>query len=513
LQHSRTGRGDFSSGPFRFLRGFGLAELIVSIEMCLVFYFSLRPAVDPDYGWHIANGQHVLDGATLMGRDIYSWTATNIWVAHEWLTELAMSVIDRVAGPTGNSVVAALFTVLVYSVVVFTLLRRVGIRLVALALPVCFVGAMQSLAVRPLVLELLYLALLILAIDLRLGNAPRRAQFFACVGAGAVMWANTHGSFLLLPAVLVITAVELLAASDSRWKEFVTAAFVAAIAFVANPWTVHLYAFALQSFTSSTTLERIQEWQRPELLSSSGLPILVQISIAAVGIVATLAATTSNASHSPDRTQYVGLLRTIAFGVLALRSGRHIMLFGIAAAWTIAMGITFVTDRFSRTAVAKRRSSTAAGTDATIGRSAINVVAIFAVALSVAIAGWTVVSPQAQQRALALRYPVGVLAELKRTMTPRERLLNEYRWGGFLIERGVLPVFIDGRSELYGDSQLERYASIVHLSPGWRQSVDSLGITLVLMPRNDSLPLQLSADGWITIAADSVGTLLARTAR
>lgn len=475
--------------------------------MCLVFYFSLRPAVDPDYGWHIANGRHVLDGATLMGRDIYSWTATNIWVAHEWLTELAMSLIDRVAGPTGNSVVAALFSVLVYTVVVFTLLRRVEIRVVALAVPVCFVGAMQSLAVRPLVLELLYLALLILVIDLGLGNALKRAWFFTCVGVGAVIWANTHGSFLLLPAVLVITAVELLAASDSRWKEFVAAAFVAVIAFAANPWTVHLYAFALQSFTSSTTLARIQEWQQPDLLSGSGLPILLQISVAAIGIFAVSAKTASSAIPAPGRTQYVGLLRTVAFGVLALRSGRHIMLFGIAAAWTIAVGIAFIIDRVSRNTVTGRRDSTAAASDAAIGRGAINVVAAFAVAVSVAIAGWSVVSPRAQERALALRYPVGILAELKRTMTPRERLLNEYRWGGFLIERSVLPVFIDGRSELYGDEQLERYASIVHLDPGWNRLIDSLGITVVLMPKDIPLSRALHDAGWVTLAADSVGLL------
>ena len=93
-------------------------------------------------------------------------------------------------------------------------------------------------------------------------------------------------------------------------------------------------------------------------------------------------------------------------------------------------------------------------------------------------------------------------------MTPSRRLLNEYGWGGFLIERNVLPVFIDGRSEVYGDAQLERYASIIHLQPGWQQTLDSLGVDVVLMPRSSPLSLALQKNGWKTLGDDSVGILL-----
>jgi hypothetical protein len=93
-------------------------------------------------------------------------------------------------------------------------------------------------------------------------------------------------------------------------------------------------------------------------------------------------------------------------------------------------------------------------------------------------------------------------------MSPSDRLLNEYGWGGFLIQRNILPVFIDGRSEVYGDAQLERYASIIHLEPGWRETIDRLGVNLVLMPRKAPLAVALDRDGWSVVARDSVGTLL-----
>jgi len=93
-------------------------------------------------------------------------------------------------------------------------------------------------------------------------------------------------------------------------------------------------------------------------------------------------------------------------------------------------------------------------------------------------------------------------------MTSSRRLLNEYGWGGFLIERNILPVFIDGRSEVYGDAQLERYASIIHLQPGWQTTVDSLDLDIVLMPRASPLSAALEKNGWDLIARDSVAVLL-----
>ena len=70
---------------FRRIRGsaYGLGPFMVTVVFLTLFFFSLRPATDPDYGWHIANGHHVFDGVTLSGVDPYSWTAQNLWIAHE----------------------------------------------------------------------------------------------------------------------------------------------------------------------------------------------------------------------------------------------------------------------------------------------------------------------------------------------------------------------------------------------------------------------------------------------
>jgi hypothetical protein len=495
---------------FNRIRPFGLQKFVLSAELALIFFFSLRPASDPDYGWHLANGRHVLDGVTLSGRDPYSWTANAVWVAHEWLTEVVMSMVDNLSGPSGNSILAALVIVAAYGIVFLTLRRRgIDSSVANATIPICFIGALRSVAVRPHVVEILFVALLVLIIESYLRRQISTRQFLIVVVCFSLLWVNMHGSFPLITALTLITAVELGLVSDRRWKLMAGASAASVLSFVVNPWGWRIYAFALQSITSHPTQIYIEEWRRPALTEWLALPILIQLSLGAVGLAWSLRLLRRNTGKPDDSAipNSVGALRGLAFGFLALQSGRHIMLFGIANAWLIATGLQVVLRKF------KREDRTRDSSKSSVpgpGKEIINLAALVAIVVTVAAAGWKVVSPEAQRRSLAALYPVSLLEHLNRSYSPADRLFNEYRWGGFLINRTSVPVFIDGRSELYGDRQLVRYASIVHMERNWKRELDSMRITLVLMPTASPLSRELSRRGWRTIAGDSVGSLLAR---
>jgi hypothetical protein len=491
----------------RVTRRFDFAHLVLWIELSIIAFFCLRPTTDPDYGWHIANGRHVFDGLTFSARDIYSWTATNVWVAHEWLAEAVMSVVDQSFGPTGNSVLFGVIGVITYAVLALMLRRRARWAVVLPALAICFAGSLRSIGARPQMLELMYLVILLNLIDVYLTRGITRKTFFLASGVGAALWANTHGSFPLAAAVLVITAVELWLAKDSHWKDFGVAAVISAVAPLANPWGWNLYGFATQSITSQTTLVRIEEWQRPHLTDLLAAPLLLQLGLAAIAAAAVVFKRKRSAVTSHSFPWTLGLLRSLAFAFLALKSGRHVMLFGIAAAPLIAAGLDLLVRRASFVRSSARSKDSDKSHQA---KTLINVAAALIVSVGIIRVAWGNIAPSAQRDALAARYPVGIVAGLPKPLPPSERLLNEYGWGGFLIQRGALPVFIDGRSELYGDAQLERYASIIHLDAGWRDVLDKLGVTLALMPRDAALSRALESGGWKIIARDSVGYLFAR---
>jgi hypothetical protein len=194
---------------------------------------------------------------------------------------------------------------------------------------------------------------------------------------------------------------------------------------------------------------------------------------------------------------------------LALTSGRHVMLFGIAAAPLIARTIARL-DMIIRSAAGFRGPMLVSDDLNTRAAHAINRAAAVTVAVGLALAGWGLVSPSAQRAAVAARYPVGVVEELRTLNRPGEKIFNEYAWGGFLIANRITPVFIDGRSELYGDDQLLRYGRIIRLSHGWRSTLDSLGISIAIVRRESQLASVLPRIGWRTVAADSVGVVLKR---
>jgi len=316
----------------------------------------------------------------------------------------------------------------------------------------------------------------------------RRSAIFLTLVFG-VVWVNTHGSFVLLPVVLWITAAELLLCRDKRWPDLALAGAIAAGAALLNPWGFRIFGFATQSISSQPTLALIDEWKRPVLTEALAIPLLLQTLFALIGIVLTWR----------SKKSFSGILRTLAFGYLAFTSGRHIMIFGVAAAEVIALGIQGVLPRSQRPRAALEPNSDPK-------RSLVNVVAATAIALMIARAAWVEVSPAAQRKAMAARYPVGI--PVRANLDRSDKLLNEYRWGGFLILNNVLPVFIDGRSELYGDDQLRRYATMIHLDNGWHDTIASLGITKVLMPKDSRLADALTREGWTPVAADSVGVLL-----
>ena len=178
------------------------------------------------------------------------------------------------------------------------------------------------------------------------------------------------------------------------------------------------------------------------------------------------------------------------------------MLFGIAAAPMIAAGVQPLSGWLSRVLRLSRLNQTDSS------RQIINAVVALLLVAMIARVSWLQVSPAAQQRAMESRYPTGLLPSLRTQLGAGDRLFNEYSWGGFLILHDVLPVFIDGRSELYGDDQLRRYASIIHLEDGWQKRLDSLAITKVLMPRSAPLTSALIQQRWSPVAGDSIGVLL-----
>ncbi|MEO1646206.1 MAG: hypothetical protein AAFR67_13530 [Chloroflexota bacterium] len=139
----------------------------------------------------------------------------------------------------------------------------------------------------------------------------------------------------------------------------------------------------------------------------------------------------------------------------------------------------------------------------------LNVTIIVVVVLGVGLYTVGLLLPTNVQIAQAEALPVDAVAYMNENELPSE-LFNDYNWGGYLIFAAPdYPVFVDGRTDLYGDF-VNRYNRI-QLSIGDRATLallEQYDIRLVLMPVGAPLTILLQdTAGWQLEYEDEVASL------
>ena len=496
----------------RGVRAIDLGGLAVGVFGFVALAYLTVPAVDPDYGWHVANGRHLLDGVLFAGVDIYSWTAHGAtWIAHEWLTEGTMAFLHDSLGPTANSVVAGVLATLALLATIARLRRRgfgpIGAIVVGV-IALLDVGTLAS--VGPAAVEILAVALLLWLLDEWRAGALNDRAITVAVLLLMLIWANAHGSFVLGLGILGVTWIGLVAERSRRARLALALAVAGSLVTLVNPFGIRLWTYVAGAITGSR-LQLITEWAPPDLGDRMWWAFVAALALAVIGAVGWLA---RPRRPGPGTLRFDDILVVVALAVAGLAHARHAGIFGIGAAPAIAAG-TVVLGAAGRAAAAWLVPLTTRRSPASIPRLNAAVLAIVGV-LALVLVGARV-GPSNTAAAVRAEYPVDALPALDRLACGRPQdlhLFNDYAWGGWLeMTRPAIPVYIDGRSEVYGDAQVARYAAIQALAPGWQATLDASGAQSALLRTGSPLAAALPAIGWDVAFHDDVAVLLARPGR
>ena len=412
---------------------------------------------DGDSWWHLAAGGWMLDHRTVLTRDVFSFTmAGRPWDAQEWLSEILMALSFRAAGWSGLHLLFGLGMGAAAALVAYFVRARTAaipamlLSLVGLA---CVSG---SLLARPHLLALPLLALWTL--ELLRAREQQRAPGWWLV-AVMLLWANLHGSFAFGLALVAAFAVEAGLEHRAALKGWGLFLFVCLLAAAVTPQALHGLLFPFQLLVMDS-LGDIGEWAPANL----GVP--TPFAIALLGLI-WLGAT---------RAQKLPLMRAIIlFGLiyLALAHARHQMLFGIVAPMLMAPALG-----------AKYPPETRNLPRWLMPLGACVLAALIMLrCLLPATRGNDRVSPMA---ALA-----SVPASLR-----TQPVLNQYDLGGYLIFSGV-RVFVDGRTDLYGDAFLADYG--LAMKPDRNALGDTLArwhIQWSILPPGPAAAMMDTMPGW-----------------
>jgi len=263
--------------------------------------FLLTIIGDPDFFWHLKTGEWIWQNKELPAHDPFSYTSPSLASARErfiltsyWLSQVGYHLIHSAAGMPG--IVVLRFLVIGALLAVLTK-RRQGDSTLYLGLLLIFVTTLLKIypADRPQVFSFLFFGVLLLLLDRIRQGVPTSHYWLPAL---MLLWANTHGGYILGQAIIVLyivmEGVKFLRpgmlrpmAQEAYRKLLLAGAAGIACSFI-NPNTYHAWT-AMKSLTSYMMSINIEYMSSLELflrLNEYGmLPYWLLLLLTAIGVL------------------------------------------------------------------------------------------------------------------------------------------------------------------------------------------------------------------------------------
>ena len=423
-----------------------------AIGPMVLVILSRRPIVDNSFLWHVTAGKVQATDGRVLTEDPFSFVGLGRpWRTQSWLVELGYASADATFGIRFGQYVAPLLGSLCF-VVLAVIARRsartgLGTALAIAASAIVLVPFMQP---RPVIVSYLALAALVLVIG--------HGRLHWTIPLILWVWAAAHGSF---PLGFVLLATEWFRTRD---RSLIQGAAVGVLAVCCTAHGLGVIDVLIGFARSGDALDRITEWQAPDLLTPMFLPIVVALPL----VVRYLATAGVNVRNG------LPLLAWFVFGLSAIRS--------MPLAWIVIFPtVVLAVDDFMGTRVGTSRMPNS------IIKAAI--AALVGVPFLIPAGG-----PLSDER-----FPLEAVAALK-----QGRVFHDDVTGGFLIytEWPERLVYVDDRAELYGED-LVAFAEARLGDASWIELFDRWGFDQALVRRDDAIASILEASpNWKSVYAD-----------
>lgn len=459
---------------------------------------------DGDLARQIANGSAILRGG-LFYSDPFSYTRPGVPFTHfEWLSSILFAGVYRVGGLAGITAMAALLLAATYTLL-YTVLRRRGVDAVlavGVVMAAALLGKVHWLA-RPHLFTILGTVAVVALLERK-----RRPPPYVYLPLFAV-WANLHGGFvyglLLIFAYVAGAAVEWLtdpanrSAAAAALRSYGAALGLGFVGSLVTPNGLSSIGAVTRHMGETYLLDTTVEFMSPDFHHASGKPFLAILLL----IVFALAV-------RPRRPAYGRLFLVLGTAALALFARRNIPLFGLSALPVVAIELSRDWSRISSRLLARVRASLEHGESAARGGvwAALTVLGLSTLGMN---HGKVAGEPVLSDRFDSATFPVEAV-RVARAARLQGRLFNAFTWGGYITYAWPeQKVFIDGQTAFFGEPMMREFMSMVAVQPGWRESLDRWGISVVMLPTSSALISELSRDPvWSRWYRDSTATILVR---
>lgn len=427
--------------------------LIICYSLFLLNFFK----IEPDYFWHIKAGEYMHKHGILQ-HDVFSWyTSGKYWMSHEWLFEIIIYFLKLLFG--SYHVLVYSFTSIVF--LLFSLylpnkkdyLKNIPFTFIYLLF--FFLLGLVYIQARPHLLSFSLLALTFYFLyDLSKNEDSKKIYFLPLI---SIIWANIHGGSSNLPYLLCLIFIigglfsfnyPKIEAKRLNLKQIKKYLFIMLICMISVCINVHgfkMFLYPYENMANTVMLQNISEWRNTSL--NEGFHYVYYAFLLFIFFTMLF---------SKKKINFLDLL-LFGFGTyLGLKSIRF---------WLY----TYIFMNYIIFSYVKSKKIDS-GTISCILISSLLLISSFIINAN---------------NIFSISYQNNLNKEIISTIKKEQpkKLFNMYDYGGELIYHNI-PVFIDGRADLYSKYNYQDYLNISTLTGDYVKLIKKYDFDYLLVSKN-----------------------------
>lgn len=461
------------------------------LTICAVFYVSTAPQVVNDFWLQAKVGELIVTSGDIPRTVLFPFTEVKDahFNAHEWLPSVFFYYLLKLFSEDGLPLALGSAGLLFFAVMVAMVLKRTrnNFALALLLGLAAIITENYRHFLRPELCSLVLFGLFLFAFaNLRSDN---RWSVTAAILIITVLWANTHGSFILAPMVLFAFAIGTWAdgwrqakgwldLSETDTHQRVGWGFVAAMgcasgaACLINPFGVDQLVFVFSFSSSVVVKQQVAEWLPtfdPRLRGDPGLWFAMVIGLLTAAFIC----------HQWRKLRTGDLLFFLMFCALGLSAFRFLVYMGFISAW-VTSGVISSSQKGDRSQLFLYTATAILGTTI-IGASSV----------------WG--NAYGARPYSGMSYEI-LSRNMVKAISAEEahgNVFNSYPFGAELVYRAYprLRPSIDSRIDSYGDAYFLMHEGLLHDDTAFESFVARYDVRFLLLNPQDFERLK-SRNAW-----------------
>lgn len=485
-------------------------ELFFNIVIfLLIIFIAIRIPLDTDFWWHIRAGQLSLTNRSVVMEDLTSFSTGGAnWINHSWLSQIIYFLIYQYTQNLGLMLFVATISVLCMW---FVFIRLKGNQIIkGFVILLCVLTTAVVWSPRPQLFSLLLFSVVSYLVYEKGINSRKTILLMLLL---FLIWGDLHAGFSMGILFLILYFSGLVldkffadeGSEETKKKDLVMSGMLAlfsALVVMINPNGIGVWKVQFATISIPTLQNFIPEWASPNFHELYQQPFLWLWILLVLFLMI-------------NRTKYsfTEIIPLLVFGALGFIARRNYVYFAIIAIPILSKEIDYFIDmyvkkRFDKTNTRKFFTNLNKNPNPWISKG-INLFLVMVMLLVIFGKVIYLSSPIVFDFYKNQFYPIEAVDYIKENHLENKRCLNSYAWGGYISwSLPEMKIFIDGRTDLYGEEIILDWLDMIHAENNWEEKMESYEINCVLLENEYPIVDKLISNSWRVVFQDEKSILI-----